>query len=36
MKGKKVNPSWDFATPTRCQNNPETDKGIQAGTRAAW
>lgn len=36
MKGKKVNPSWDFATPERCRNDPETDKGIQAGTRAAW
>ena len=36
MKGKKVNPSWDFATPERCRNDPETDKGIQGGTRAAW
>ena len=36
MKGKKVDPSWDFATPERCRQNPETDKGIQAGTRAAW
>lgn len=36
MKGKKVNSSWDFATPERCRNDPETDKGIQAGTRATW
>jgi hypothetical protein len=36
MKGKKINPAWDFATPERCRNDPDTDKGIQAGTRAAW
>ena len=36
MKGKKTNPDWDFATPERCINNPDTDKGIQAGTRSAW
>lgn len=36
MRGKKTNPAWDFATPERCRNDPDTDKGIQAGTRAAW
>lgn len=36
MNGRKFNPSWDFAVPDRCQNDPETRKGIQAGTRAAW
>ncbi|TLD44021.1 MAG: hypothetical protein FAZ92_03730 [Accumulibacter sp.] len=36
MKGKKTDPAWDFAVPGRCQNDPETTKGIQAGTRAAW
>lgn len=36
MKGKPVNDLWDFATPVRCRNDPETQQGIQAGTRAAW
>lgn len=36
MKGKPVNPSWDFATPARCKGDPETHRGVQAGTRAAW
>jgi len=36
IKGKKTNPAWDFATPERCRNDPDTDKGIQAGTRSAW
>lgn len=35
MKGKRVNPSWDFATPTRCRDDASTQNGIQAGTRAA-
>lgn len=36
MNGKKFNPSWDFVIPDRCKNDPDTSKGIQAGTRAAW
>lgn len=36
MKGKHVNQSWDFVIPQRCQGDPETRNGIQAGTRAAW
>ncbi len=36
MKGKKTDPAWDFTLPERCKNDPETAKGIQAGTRAAW
>lgn len=36
MKGKKTNPAWDFAVPERCRADPETDQGIQAGTRFAW
>lgn len=35
-KGKKVNSAWDFATPDRCKNDPQTIKGIQAGTHSAW
>lgn len=35
MKGKRVDPSWDFATPTRCKDDVSTQNGIQAGTRAA-
>lgn len=34
IKSKKVNPSWDVAIPDRCLKDPETDKGILAGTRA--
>jgi hypothetical protein len=36
MKGNRVNPSWDFAIPDRCKNEPATRNGIHAGTRAAW
>lgn len=36
MNGKRVNASWNFATPERCRSDPETQRGIQAGTRAAW
>lgn len=36
MKGMQVNPAWDFAVPERCRTDPETDKGIEAGTRSAW
>lgn len=35
MNGKKFNPSWAFAIPDRCKNDPDTSRGIQAGTRAA-
>ena len=34
IKSKKVNPSWNVPIPERCLNDPETDKGILAGTRA--
>jgi hypothetical protein len=36
MKGKRVNPSWDFAVPDRCKNELATKNGIRAGTSAAW
>ena len=34
MKGKLSDPSWDFAIPSRCKNDAETERGIQAGVRA--
>lgn len=35
LQGKKIDPAWDFETPARCRNNPETQIGIQAGSAAA-
>jgi hypothetical protein len=35
FRGKKTNRAWDFATPGRCRGNPETERGILAGTAAA-
>ncbi len=35
FRGKKVNPAWDFITPERCRNDPQTQQGVQAGSRAA-
>lgn len=36
MKGRPVNPSWDFAVPDRCKNDSAMQIGIKAGTRTAW
>ncbi len=36
LHGKQVNPAWNFVTPDRCKNEDETQRGILAGTRAAW
>lgn len=36
MKGKRINLSWNFATPERCRNDSDMQRGILAGTRAAW
>lgn len=36
MKGMQYDPAWDFSVPDRCRNDPETNDGIQAGTRSAW
>ena len=36
MKGRSTDPAWDFATPSRCKADPETQRGIKAGTQAAW
>ena len=36
MKGRSVDPAWDFATPARCNADPQTQRGIKAGTQAAW
>lgn len=35
MMGLPSNPGWTFEMPGRCRNNPETETGIKAGTRAA-
>lgn len=36
MKSRSTNPAWDFVTPSRCKADPETQRGIKAGTQAAW
>ena len=36
MKGRPTDAAWDFVTPSRCQDNAENRRGIQAGTKAAW
>ena len=36
MKGRSTNPAWDFATPDRCKSETETQRGVKAGTQAAW
>jgi hypothetical protein len=36
MKGRSTDSAWDFATPERCKADPETQRGIRAGTHAAW
>ena len=36
MKGRSTDPAWDFATPARCRSDSETQRGIKAGTQAAW
>lgn len=35
MKGRRVNPAWDFVVPNRCKDVAELRSGIAAGTRAA-
>ncbi len=36
MKGRSTDPAWDFATPDRCKSDSETQRGVKAGTQAAW